>query len=217
LNEGFRASHVGGVAFTHPDPDQDRTRQGCADRRDQGVQGLLARQAPVDRTLLLVAVDLPVHGIDVHESDHIRVREQVPGTGDQRDQHCSQDRLQLFDVAVGERAQERPARGDRPATGEDFPHRAVPQPRQVIETVSPADHARDDGEDFRPWVRAAAVGRVPDLDPFLDQPTQIDLLGQAHDLGQAAIGQEVRIVELNLRALGAVGYSHLAGASLICW
>jgi hypothetical protein len=53
-----------------------------------------------------------VHGIDVHESDHVRVREQITGPGDQRDQNDPQERVQLFDVAVGERTQERPARGD---------------------------------------------------------------------------------------------------------
>ncbi|MCD5353703.1 hypothetical protein [Kineosporia mesophila] len=60
------------------------------------MQGLLAFQTAVDRALFLLSVDLPVHGIDIQESDHVGVREQITGAGDQRGQHKPQDRMRLF-------------------------------------------------------------------------------------------------------------------------
>ena len=82
-------------------------------------------------------VDPPLHRVDVHERELVRAGQQrrLPG---QFRQQLPARRLQLADIAPGERAQERPQRGRRPDPVEQLRHRAVPQQVHVIDRVGAA-------------------------------------------------------------------------------
>ncbi len=82
------------------------------------------------------------------------VRTHQPGEPGQRDQEPGRDRVELADVAEGERPQERPQRRRGVRTGEDPAHPAVPQQRHVIDRIRAGDHAADQRGDLQPGVRA---------------------------------------------------------------
>ena len=67
---------------------------------------------------------------------------QQPGEPGQRDQEPRGDRVELADVAEGERPQERAQRRGRVGPGEDPAHPAVPQQRHVVDRVRAGDHPR---------------------------------------------------------------------------
>jgi hypothetical protein len=86
------------------------------------VQGLLALEPADLRALLGIAIHLTVGGVQVDKHHLVRTGQQIDLLG-KPDQAFPQHLVQLLDMPVGERAQERPERGGRPHPGE---HAAVP-------------------------------------------------------------------------------------------
>ena len=120
-----------------------------------------------------------------------RMRQQ-PGEPGQRDQEPRGDRVELADVAEGERPQERPQRRGRVRPGEDPAHPAVPQQRHVIDRVRAGDHPGDQRGDLQPGVRALVGRHLRCSSASVPQPGR---LGQRQHRDQPGRRHEIRIIE----------------------
>lgn len=110
-------------------------------------------------------------------------------------QEAGGDRVELSDVAEGERAQERSQSRGRVDTVEEVLHAAVAEDVHVIDRVSPGGHSRDQGGQFRGWVCTLVSSRGRHSQPIIGEVDQPGVLGQAHDRDQSCSGGEVLIVE----------------------
>ena len=173
-----------------------------AARAERGQQRVQATDPVVAEpgALLGVPVDLDDGVVDI---DHAYRRSgsvagsagrhrQQRGAAGQRDQEPGGDRVELADVAEGERPQERPQRRRRVDPREHPAHPAVPQQRHVIDRVRAGDHPGDQRGDLQPGVRAL-VGRHPQV--LIGQVPQPGRLGQRQHRDQPRRRHQIRIVE----------------------
>jgi hypothetical protein len=109
-----------------------------------------------------VTVDLDDRVVDI---DHDRP-EGIVEPGDQRrprgqpGQEAGGDRIQLADMAEGERTQERAQRRGRIGVGENTAHATVPQQRHVLDAVRAGRHPRDQRSDLQPGVGSLVGGHT---------------------------------------------------------
>jgi hypothetical protein len=103
--------------------------------------------------------------------------------------------MQLPDVPVRERAEERAHRRGRPHPIEHAVHTGVPQPVGVGDAVAAGDHPGQQRHHLRCGVGPAAVRRCDDPHPVGDQIGQPDPLGQRDHRHQPGISDQVRVVE----------------------
>ena len=137
--------------------------RGRGHGREQRVQALRPGVAAAG-ALLGVAVGLPHGVIDVEVGQLVGAEQQRSPRG-QIGQQPGRDRVELPDVAEGERAQERAQRRRRPHPGEQPVHPAVPQQVHVVDGVRAGDHAGDQRGDLRLGVRARRPRQPSDGSP----------------------------------------------------
>src|SRR5699024_2679074 len=108
-------------------------------------------------------------------------------------QEAGGDRVELPNVAEGERTQKRTQRRGGVDTVEQVCHAAVAEKVHVIDRVSPGGNSADEGGEFRGWVRAfiSAGGRYGQ--PVVGEVWQAGFLGEAHDRDQPGGRGEVLI------------------------
>jgi hypothetical protein len=143
----------------------------------------------------VVDIEQPVPGLlhdGVGAHGRTGAHPQESGQSGQCDQEPGGDRVELTDMAEGERPQERPQRRGRVSAGEDPAHRPVPQERHVVDRVRAGDHPADQGSDLQSSVRAL-VGRHREV--LISQSLQPCGVGQREHRNQAAGRHEIRIVE----------------------
>jgi hypothetical protein len=118
-------------------------------------------------------------------------------------------RIELTDVAEGERAQERTQRGRCVGVGEDPAHPTVTQHSHVIDAVGARDHPGDQRGDLQARIRAL-VGRHTQM------PTGQFLKscgpGQRQHRNQPGRGHQIRIIEHRRGRARRVAKLHLRDA-----
>ena len=210
-HEHRRTAHVSGLALAQPDPGHHRAGYRGGQGRQQRVQRPGPLQPAHRRTLLGVAKDLPVGGIHIQERQRIRAGQQPRHPG-QLGQHLPVHRMQLADMPVSERAEERAQGRRRSHLVEYEVGSRVPQPIGVGNTVRPSDHPGQQRHHLRGRVGPAAVRRSGDLHPVRDQIRQADPLCQRDHRHQPGINDQVRVVERDVDLRDGVRGLHLAGA-----
>ncbi|MCX4515619.1 hypothetical protein OHA27_36025 [Streptomyces sp. NBC_01619] len=108
-------------------------------------------------------------------------------------------------------------RNDRSVDGARTPairtaHRAVPQAVHVIDAVGAHDHATHQRHHFRRGEGTGAVLRRGQLDELVGQSWQTAPLGQPHHRLQAAVRDQVRVVERGRDRRCGMGRLHLGSA-----
>jgi hypothetical protein len=93
--------------------------------------------------------------VDHHSTTSVR-RSGQRHLGSQPDQEPGGHRIELADMAEGERAQERTQRRGRVGVGEDPDYPAMSKQCHVIDAFRVRDHPRDQRGDLQPGVRALA-------------------------------------------------------------
>ncbi len=204
-----RAAGGVGRPLAQPGRGDHRCGQRGGHRRDQRVEALHPRVA-VPGALLGVAVDLPHGVVDVDVGD-------LPGAGQQRGvrrqrgQEPGRHRIQLPDVAEGERPQERAQRRGCPHPGHQPAHAAVAQQVQIVDGIRAGDHPRHDRGNLHRRVRPTRARQVHVLG---DQVVQPAALRQRQHGRQSRTGHQIRIVKPERDPLRGVQDSHLADALL---
>src|SRR5665647_700566 len=124
-------------------------------------------------------------------------------------QHPRGHRVELADVAEGERPQERPQRRRCPARGQHPAHAAVTEQVHGVDGVRTGDHPRDQRRDLH-----AGVGPGRPRDPHVSsgQVVQPGPLGQGHDRDQPGARHQVRVIETRR---DVVARSHLPDVLLL--
>ena len=192
LGDQARRAGVGDhVPPAQPGPDDHRRGRGCAEGCELDVQAP-DLGVPEPRGLLGIAV----HGADgvVHvDEDHAlagaptgQQARDLPG---QARQDAGGDLVELLDVTVGERPQERAHGRGRPHPRHEAGHAARAQQVQVIDAVRTGQHPRDHGPRLGDRVRARHA-------QMLDQQAiQTGPLAQLQHGHQPGGRHKVRIIE----------------------
>lgn len=114
------------------------------------------------------------------------------------------DRVELSDVAEGERAQERSQSRRRIDAIEQVCHAAVAEKVHVIDRVGSGSHPADECGQFRSRVRAFVSARGRHGQPVVGEVEQVGLLGEAHDRDQPGGRGEVLVIEVMRHRRGRV-------------
>jgi hypothetical protein len=155
--------------------------------------------------LLGVPVDLLDLGVHVEERQLLGAGQQRSVRGQRRGEPPTH-RLQLPDVPVGERPQERAQRGRCPHVVKQPIHAAVAQHVQVIDRVRAGEHPGHDRGDLHRGVRR------PHRQTGGGELGQTALLGQPQRRNQPGMGDQIRIGQRRGHRRRGMRRSHSADA-----
>ena len=186
-----RARGGADVAAAQPSRGDHRSRCRGAHRRDLGVEAPHPRVAEPGG-LLCVPVNLPDRVINIDERDPIRpatTGEQLGYPPDERGQQTGIHRVQLLDVPMGERAQERAQRRGGPHPVEQPAHPPVAQQVQVVDRIRAGQHPADHARRLHPRTRR---GHRQTLAQQVMQPRG---LSQPEHRHQTSRGHQISVIE----------------------
>ena len=193
------AARVAGVGATLAQPRHEHVARAGRDR-EQGVISAHAGVAVVEGALLGQAVRLADRRVEIDREGR------APGAGARRPgptQELPADGVELADVAPAEAAQERAQGGGCLDPMTKDPGRPTgPQRVCDVDAVATGEGRHDERQELVADVRPA--GRPPEVEVFVHQLPEIEVVGQGGRQEEPRVGHQAVIVEGHIEAVEAV-------------